>query len=111
LLDTITHNLILKGVTMLVEQLGNKQFKVFLKNGVAFQSYNSLIAIKLHNGEVYVSNKWDYSATTLKYFKRFLGIIKSKKEIQKMIDDGIYHLVDEETLESMIAIIAKGSYR
>jgi hypothetical protein len=88
---------------MLVEQLGNKnQFKVFLKNGVAFQSYSSLIAIKLNNGEVYVSDKWDYSPTTLKHFKRFLGISNTKKEIQKLIDDGVYHLVSEETLASML---------
>lgn len=88
---------------MLVEQLGNKnQFKVFFNNGVAFQSYSSLIAIKLHNGKVYVSDKWDYSATTLKHFKLFLGITSTKKEIQKMIDDGIYHLVSEDELVSML---------
>jgi hypothetical protein len=87
---------------MLVEQLGNKQFKVFLKNGVAFQSYSTLIAIELNDGSIYVSDKWDYSITTLKYFKLFLGISHTKKEIQKMIDDGIYYLVDEETLVSML---------
>jgi hypothetical protein len=87
---------------MLVEQLGKNQFKVFLKNGVAFQSYSSLIAIKLLNGEVYVSDKWDYSATTLKHLKLFLGILSTKKEIQKMINDGVYHLVSEETLASML---------
>lgn len=88
---------------MLVEQLGNKnQFKIFLRNGVAFQSYSSLIAIKLNNGEVYVSDKWDYSATTLKHFKMFLRISKTKKEIQKMIDNGVYHLVSEAELVSML---------
>lgn len=88
---------------MLVEQLGNKnQFKVFLKSGVAFQSYSSLIAIKLNNGEVYVSGKWDYSATTLKHFKLFLGISDTKKEIQNLIDNDVYHLVSEDELISMI---------
>lgn len=88
---------------MLVEQLGNKnQFKVFLSNGVAFQSYSSLIAIKFNNGEVYVSDKWDYSATTLKHFKLFLGSSKTKKELQKLIDDDVYHLVSEAELASML---------
>lgn len=87
---------------MLVEQLGNNQFKIVLKNGVAFQSYSSLIAVKLNNGDVYVSDKWDYSATTLKHFKLFLGITNSKKELQKMIDDGVYRLVSEDKLRSML---------
>lgn len=87
---------------MLVEQLGNNQFKVFLRNGVAFQSYSSLVAVKLNNGEVYVSEKWNYSATTLKHFKMFLGISNTKKEIQKLIDDDVYHLVSEDELRSML---------
>jgi pantothenate kinase len=88
---------------MLVEQLGNKnQFKVFLKNGVAFQSYSTLIAIELNDGSIYVSNKWDYSATTLRYFKRFLGITNTKKEIQKLLDEDVYHLVSETELASML---------
>ena len=88
--------------------VGNKnQFKVFCsRSGVALKRYSSLIAVKLHNGEVYISDKWDYSATTLKHFKLFLGftntgITNTKKEIQKFIDDGIYHLVSEAELESM----------
>ena len=53
---------------MLVEQLSNKnQFKVFTKNGVVFQSYSSLVAFKKHSGKVYLTDKWDYSATTLKH--------------------------------------------
>ena len=81
---------------MLVEQLANKnQFKVFLSNGVAFQSYDSLIAFKCE-GKIYLSNKWDYSNTTLKHLKLFLNISISKKDIKKKIENGAYILVGNE---------------
>ena len=35
-------------------------------------------------------NYWDYSRTTLKYLKVFLGTQKSKKEIEKDIKTGVY---------------------
>ena len=88
---------------MLVEQLGNKnQFKVFFGNGVAFQSYDSLIAFKNDEGKVFLSDKWDYSKTTLKHLKLFLRINLSKKEIEKKIENGDYIIVSENDLKNII---------
>lgn len=88
---------------MLVEQLGNKnQFKVFFGNGVAFQSYDSLIAFKNGDGKVFFSDKWAYSKTTLKQLKLFLRIDLSKKEIEKKIKNGDYIIVSENDLKKII---------
>lgn len=86
---------------MLVEQLSNlNQFKVFLKNGVVFQSYSSLIALKRNDGRVLLSPKWNYSRTALKHLKVFLRNELTSKEIEKLIKDGVYILVSEiELLE------------
>lgn len=78
------------------------QFIIEIRKGLAFQSYNSLIAIKRY-GKLYVSDKWDYSATTLKYFKEFANLTgNTKKEIQQMIDDGLIFLKPEYVLEDMV---------
>lgn len=88
---------------MLVEQLLNKnQFKLFLSNGVAFQSYDSLIAFKNDEGKVFISEKWSYSKTTLKHLKIFLRIDLSKKEIEKKIENGDYIIVSENYLKNII---------
>ena len=88
---------------MLVEQLvNNNQFKVFLSNGVAFQSYDSLIAFKNDEGKVFLSDKWSYSKTTLKHLKLFLRIDLSKKEIEKKIKNGDYIIVSENDLKNII---------
>ena len=88
---------------MLVEQLANKnQFKVFLGNGVAFQSYDSLIAFKNDEGKVFLSDKWAYSKTTLKHLKLFLRIDLSKKDIEKKIENGDYIVVSEKDLKNII---------
>ena len=87
---------------MLVEQLANKdQFKVFLSNGVAFQSYDSLIAFKCE-GKIFLSEKWCCSKTTLKHLKLFLRINLSKKEIEKKIENGDYIIVSEHDLKNII---------
>lgn len=91
---------------MLVEQLENKnQFKFFLRNGVAFQSYDSLIAFKNCDGKIFLSEKWCCSKTTLKHLKLFLRIDLSKKDIEKKIDNGDYIIVSEREL---LNIIEKG---
>lgn len=63
-----------------VEQLENKnQFIIYYNDNVkdvhlvAFQSYNTLIAI-LKGGVLFVNwSYWDYSKTTLKHFKKFVN--------------------------------------
>ncbi|AYD85782.1 hypothetical protein Aci022_166 [Acinetobacter phage vB_AbaM_B09_Aci02-2] len=59
-----------------------------------FKSYKSIIAVR-YNGVTYLDQgKWDYSPTTLRYLKKWLGTQDSKAEIVKKIDDGIYKLVN-----------------
>jgi len=64
--------------------------------GTMFQSYDSNIAFKGHDGNVFLDErKWDYSTTTGKYRNQFLG--ETKKETEKKIKAGIYQLVDLNT--------------
>lgn len=94
---------------MKVEQLENKnQFIILGDDGeVEFQSYNSRIAKINKNGTLELSNRWNYSRTTLKHLYIFLekylynlddliqDDIKNillysknkKKDIQKLIDN------------------------
>ena len=85
-----------------VEQLANQnQFKIYLPNGVLFQSYSSVIAYKT-KGVVYLTDKWDYSKTTLKHLKLFLGTTAPKKDIEKLIKTGVYVIVSEQEIEDMV---------
>lgn len=72
------------------------QFEIYTKDGIYFQSYQTLIAFKNYSTKkIYVGLKWDYSKTTLKYFKKFLGLEHLKKKaIQKMIDKNRLILTD-----------------
>lgn len=83
---------------MIVEQMASNQFKIFCKNGVALQSYSSMIAFKDTTEKVYLSGKWDYSATTLKHLKLFLRTSDTKADIYKKIEAGIFKIVDEDTI-------------
>jgi hypothetical protein len=58
-----------------------------------FQSYHSRIAV-VWQGQVYLFRDWDYSRTTLKYLKQFLGY--SKPEISAKLKSGEYTAVDFE---------------
>ena len=77
---------------------GNKvanQFIVTLpENVTAFQSYNTVIA-QNRNGKIVLDSKaLDYSATTTKYLKHFLGTNESKKQLQDKIKNGFYQVED-----------------
>ena len=67
------------------------QFIITLQNGIKiFQSYNTIIAIKA-NGETYLDyERWDYSNTTSRYRKEFLG--EDTKTTRNKIDQGKYIL-------------------
>lgn len=84
---------------------GNKvanQFKLYLASGTLFQSYSTLIACKVYgNSTVYLSESWDYSNTTLKYLKDYLGTTASAKDIRKRIDSGEYVIVSDGDLEHL----------
>lgn len=58
----------------------------------AFYSYDSLIAYKLPNEKIVLTNYWDYSRSTTKYLSQYLG--RNKKEIRQAIADFTYILED-----------------
>lgn len=77
---------------------GNKvanQFIVTLPENVTmFRSYNTVIA-QNRNGKIVLDSKaLDYSATTTKYLKQFLGTNESKKQLQDKIASGFYQIED-----------------
>ena len=75
------------------------QFIIEVNGVVYFQSYETIIA-KKEKGEITIDeNYWDYSKTTLKYLKEFLRdecrlMVWNKKDIEKLIRDGIIKLDD-----------------
>ena len=70
------------------------QFIIEDGNKTFFKSYNTIVAIK-ENGKVILdSNALEYSATTLKYLKKFLGTSDSKKQLQAKIENGFYQVED-----------------
>jgi len=69
------------------------QFEITIPGvGTGFQSYSTLIAIKLiPSGKVILdNNRWDYSNTTGKYRNQFLG--EGIAETKKKIESGEYTL-------------------
>lgn len=74
------------------------QFSVFVGgssgNFKAFKSYSSLIAVKINGVMFFDQSKWDYSPTTLKYLKQWLGYTVTKKELVKAINEGQILLAD-----------------
>lgn len=69
------------------------QFKIITGDAVIFQSYSSVIAVKMNDGRVLLDEKtWDYSRTTSKYRNDFLG--NSKKECLELIESGYYILTN-----------------
>lgn len=87
---------------MKVENMAMNQFIIYIDNCTAFQSYDSLIAVK-KDGVIYVGNKWDYSKTTLKYFKQFIRRDWTKAELTKVINNSEYFISKtEDELHEMI---------
>ncbi len=82
----------------MTSQNGNKisnQFIITLpENVTVFKSYNTVIA-QNRNGVIVLDSKaLDYSATTTKYLKQFLGTNESKKQLQDKIQSGFYQVED-----------------
>lgn len=80
-------------ITQLINNNGNpvaNHFVIHCSDGrTVLQSYESMVAeISRHTGTIVLGPDWDYSATTLKHLKAFLGLNSSKKELQKRIDAG-----------------------
>ena len=70
------------------------QFIIENGNKTIFQSYKTIVAVK-ENGKVTLDiNALDYSATTLKYLKRFLNTNESKKSLYAKIENDFYQVED-----------------
>lgn len=69
-----------------------KHIVVTIGDTQAFYSYDSLIAYKLPNEKIVLTNYWDYSKSTTKYLSQYLG--RNKKEIRQAIADFTYILED-----------------
>jgi hypothetical protein len=68
------------------------QFIIDTPDGIYFQSYKTIIALK-KNGKVFLdADSWDYSKTTGKYRNEFLH--ETKTETLKKIKSGEYQLVN-----------------
>lgn len=68
------------------------QFIITFENGKVLQSYKSFVAAKV-NGRKYVTHKHDYSATTSRFVKEFLGM--NKAERLKALDCEEITMVDQ----------------
>ena len=70
------------------------QFMISTDKYNIFKSYQTIIAKQNRstNKITLDKNSWDYSATTLRYLKVFLGTSKSKKDLEEDIKQGIYKL-------------------
>jgi len=77
-----------------VRQLEHRnQFTIENDRGIYFQSYNSIIAFKDKNNNIFLDkNYFDYSKTTVKHLCLFLGIEWSLKNVQNGIANGEYIL-------------------
>lgn len=61
------------------------QFRIYTPNGCYFQSYQSVICFKDHNGTITIDPRWyKYSKTTSRYLHEFLGM--TAQEIQSLIN-------------------------
>ena len=74
------------------------QFIIEAPQGLLFQSYKSLVALKV-GGKVYLTKKWEHSKTTMKYTKEFLNTTASAKTIRERIESGQYKLVTESEMK------------
>lgn len=87
----------------------SNQFIINGGNDYVFQSYMSLIASYNDNTKVLlVSDKWNYSKTTLKYFYQFLReytpyIVRTRREFDRIIknNEDKIKFVDEIELKKI----------
>lgn len=79
-----------------VNLLGANQYVVIEGDKKVFQSYNTVIAIyDMFTQELLLNgSEWQYSKTTMKYFKDFVNyetkfIYESKKQFEKAIETDV----------------------
>ena len=69
------------------------QYDLVHDNGIAFQSYSSLIAVRM-NGQLYLTDYHDYSKTTSKYATEWTGF--NTAERRKGLQSGKFILIVED---------------
>lgn len=69
------------------------QYDLECENGIAFQSYSTLIAVRM-NGYLYLTRDHDCSNTTSKYAKEWTGY--STKERRAGLESGKFILIEED---------------
>lgn len=74
------------------ENQAPNQFEIFYENGRAFQSYSTLIAVRM-SGQWYFTDSHDYSVTTSGHCKRFCGY--TTQERRKGLKDGTFILITD----------------
>ena len=85
---------------MRLTTLNNNHVITTLANTSTLFSYDTEIAmVYTAKGKQCISltTYWDYSATTLKWLKKFLGTNDTKAQIQAKLDNGLYltHCIGE----------------
>ena len=83
-------------VTNMTSNNGNKvpnQFIIWTEDAQYFQSYQTVIAKRDNEGNIYLDkNRYDYSVTTSRYRNKYLNM--TTKEIEKKISSGEIVLTD-----------------
>ena len=69
------------------------QYDLVMEKGVAFQSYDSLIAVRM-GGYLYLTDYHDYSNTTSKYATQWTGY--TTKERREGLKSGKFILIEED---------------
>ena len=69
------------------------QFILRFANGVVLQSYESLVVVKMDNGELLFGTDHDYSMTTNRFVKEFCG--RTASERRKMLENGEATLITD----------------
>ena len=73
-----------------VEILAPNHLRIVTREGVYFQSYDSIIVFIPSKGKIQLGKNWDYSKTTGKYRNKFLN--ETKKETAAKLKSGEYIL-------------------
>ena len=71
----------------------HNQFNLTFEHGCGFQSYSSLIGV-IHNGQVYLTDKHDFSSTTSKYCSQWLGYYTEER--RKKLANEEYILIEND---------------
>ena len=69
------------------------QFDAVHTNGISFQSYETLIAVRM-NGFLYLTDAHDYSKTTSKYATEWTGY--TTKERREGLESGKFIFIEED---------------